>query len=134
MSANPRFPVTYCSQCGGTFGPGDSGLSHCDDHRAMTWKFTPGPWVLHPTSMHPAVRSVGTETAGPKRICTVGSMNGNKTDEANAHLISAAPELLDVLIMIREAAIDMRGLDFNLTTEQWAQVHTVIAKAHGDAT
>ncbi len=28
----PRFPVTYCSQCGGEFGPGDSGYSHCRDH------------------------------------------------------------------------------------------------------
>jgi hypothetical protein len=28
----PRFDKTYCSQCGGTFGPGDQGFSHCDDH------------------------------------------------------------------------------------------------------
>jgi hypothetical protein len=28
----PRFPKTYCSQCGGEFGPGDQGFSHCDDH------------------------------------------------------------------------------------------------------
>ena len=27
-----RFPQTYCSQCGGEFGPGDSGFSHCSDH------------------------------------------------------------------------------------------------------
>jgi hypothetical protein len=33
-----RFPNTYCSQCGGEFGPGDHGYSHCQDHRmnAMT--------------------------------------------------------------------------------------------------
>lgn len=30
MSA--RFSVTYCSQCGGEFGPGDQGFSHCSDH------------------------------------------------------------------------------------------------------
>ena len=24
-----RFQKTFCSQCGGTFGPGDSGYSHC---------------------------------------------------------------------------------------------------------
>ena len=28
-----RFQKTFCSQCGGTFGPGDSGYSHCIDHR-----------------------------------------------------------------------------------------------------
>lgn len=36
LAATPRFPKTYCSQCGGEFGPGDSGYSHCRDHR-------PGP-------------------------------------------------------------------------------------------
>jgi hypothetical protein len=29
-----RFAVTYCSQCGGSFGPGDAGFSHCEDHKA----------------------------------------------------------------------------------------------------
>lgn len=27
-----RFLKTYCSQCGGEFGPGDEGYSHCSDH------------------------------------------------------------------------------------------------------
>lgn len=27
-----RFPETYCSQCGGEFGPGNAGYSHCIDH------------------------------------------------------------------------------------------------------
>lgn len=30
----PRFPMTYCSQCGSEQGPGDEGVSHCSDHRA----------------------------------------------------------------------------------------------------
>jgi len=32
-SERPRFAEVSCSQCGGTFGPGDSGFSHCEDHR-----------------------------------------------------------------------------------------------------
>ena len=60
-------------------------------------KHTPGPWVVHPTSIHPAVRSIGTAEAGPRRICTVGSTNGNPTDWHNARLIAAAPELLEAL-------------------------------------
>lgn len=32
----PRFPITYCSQCGAEFGPGDAGFSHCKDHQPMT--------------------------------------------------------------------------------------------------
>lgn len=27
-----RFLQTYCSQCGGEFGPGNAGFSHCSDH------------------------------------------------------------------------------------------------------
>lgn len=28
-----RFPETWCSQCGQSLGSGNSGLSHCIDHR-----------------------------------------------------------------------------------------------------
>ncbi len=28
-----RYPVTYCSQCGNAFGPGDHGFSHCKNHK-----------------------------------------------------------------------------------------------------
>jgi hypothetical protein len=28
-----KFSKTYCSQCGGEFGPGNAGYSHCRDHR-----------------------------------------------------------------------------------------------------
>lgn len=67
----------------------------------MKAKHTPGPWTWHPTALHPAVRSVGTPDAGPRRICTVGTMNGNPVvDKANARLIAAAPELLDALIAL----------------------------------
>lgn len=31
--ASPRFDKTYCSQCGGEFGPGNHGYSHCEDHK-----------------------------------------------------------------------------------------------------
>ena len=66
----------------------------------MKAKHTPGPWTWHPTALHPAVRSVGTPDAGPRRICTVGTMNGNPVDKATARLIAAAPELLDALIAL----------------------------------
>lgn len=29
----PRFAQTYCSQCGGSFGPGNHGYSSCRSHR-----------------------------------------------------------------------------------------------------
>ena len=64
----------------------------------MQSSFTPGPWVVHPTAHHPAVRSVGTSDTGPRRICTVGSMNGNPVDKKNARLIAAAPDLVFQLL------------------------------------
>ena len=30
-----RFPMVSCSQCGGDFGPGNDGFSHCDNHAGM---------------------------------------------------------------------------------------------------
>lgn len=35
--AAPLFDKTSCSQCGGEFGPGDQGYSHCSDH-ATAWQ------------------------------------------------------------------------------------------------
>jgi hypothetical protein len=29
----PKFEETFCSQCGQAFGPGNSGYSHCDQHK-----------------------------------------------------------------------------------------------------
>jgi len=30
-----KFENVSCSQCGGEFGPGDAGFSHCSDHRSV---------------------------------------------------------------------------------------------------
>lgn len=32
--AESRYQETFCSQCGAEFGPGDTGYSHCSQHRA----------------------------------------------------------------------------------------------------
>jgi hypothetical protein len=33
---SPKYSNVYCSQCGGDFGPGDHGFSHCDSHKGPT--------------------------------------------------------------------------------------------------
>ena len=33
MMPKPRFPETFCSSCGKSLGAGDSGVSHCGDHK-----------------------------------------------------------------------------------------------------
>ena len=35
-STSHRFRNVYCSACGGDFGPGDEGFSHCVDHIEQT--------------------------------------------------------------------------------------------------
>lgn len=44
-------------------------------------------------------------------------------DAALAHLALAR----DLLVMVREAAINRRGENFNLTREQWAMFHAGLA-------
>jgi len=41
----PKFQETFCSQCGGAFGPGDSGFSHCDQHNELAELDEPSPMV-----------------------------------------------------------------------------------------
>lgn len=90
----------------------------------MEAKHTPGPWVLHPTALHPAVRSVGTAETGPRRICTVGTMNGNPVDKENARLIAAAPELLAAL---QQTVAWMEGE--RTAIDALANARAIIAKA-----
>jgi hypothetical protein len=35
-----KFQNTFCSQCGGEFGPGDHGYSHCHDHQKKNTMYT----------------------------------------------------------------------------------------------
>ena len=36
-----RFPEVSCSQCGQSFGPGDSGFSHCRGHHQAATQAAP---------------------------------------------------------------------------------------------
>ena len=99
---------------------------------------TQGPWVVHPTAHHPAVRSVGTSDTGPRRICTVGSMNGNPVDKKNARLIAAAPELLDALdglaAQVRPllTELDIDGFQHSALKEAYDFACNVAGKATGE--
>lgn len=44
-------------------------------------------------------------------------------------LSEAGPDLYAALLTVQECAIERRGEDFNLTTEQWLTVNTALAKA-----
>ena len=35
LVAKKQYERTYCSSCGGEFGPGDHGFSHCENHAGL---------------------------------------------------------------------------------------------------
>ena len=96
----------------------------------MSTTHTPGPWVMHPTTLHPAVRSVGTADTRPRRICTVGTMNGNPADQANARLICEAPEMLKLLQELQQSASYWSEYDVPLGIVD--RINTAIARATGE--
>jgi len=97
----------------------------------MTAKHTPGPWTTDPEVGHESVID------GEGRLIADCAIFGHgfkrELNVANARLISAAPDLLTALRIVQVAAINQRGLDFNLTTEEWAVFRAAIAKATGAA-
>lgn len=110
----------------------------------MSAKHTPGPWMLSQTKHESVVDSWHIDIGKHKiplfpykRIYSEDrTQSGLVTDAehiADARLIAAAPELLSALLMVKDAAINMRGEDFNLTVDQWAKFHASIAKATGEA-
>ena len=56
-----------------------------------------------------------------------------KTGFSPRQILEQRDELLEVLKMVQETAIDMRGEDFNLTTDQWKKFHEAIAKSQAEA-
>jgi hypothetical protein len=43
-----KFQVTWCSNCGREFGPGNHGFSHCEDHQQQdrhVWMFRFGQFI-----------------------------------------------------------------------------------------
>ena len=91
MSYTPKFDKTFCSQCGGEFGPGDHGFSHCENHG-------------HVCSSPLATRHIlYNDTIGGKEV-HVDHLWAVTTRELNdAHRAHA--DALDALKVAREALI-----------------------------
>lgn len=94
---------------------------------------TPGPWrVLPEEADRPYIRIRGTVLGGRYKVANVPTpvydgVAEREVEEtrANAHLIAAAPELLDALM----AALGSEGAD-----GRWReQAHAAIAKAAANA-
>ena len=94
---------------------------------------TPGPWELvhHTAPQHDGDRAIYGPGKNAKFIC---DMNGGPNDDseilANARLISAAPEMLEMLYIVLPAVEEAD--EFNKPTHKnGPKVRAIIAKAEG---
>lgn len=95
----------------------------------MTDKFTPGPWFVNRNSVDCGAGKISIEVAGDYFICQVDE---SVSQEANAALIAAAPELLQALEAMLNAD---RAYEYGGYTESELaainQARAAIAKARG---
>lgn len=137
MSA--RFPMTYCSQCGAELGPGNSGVSHCEDHQAGA-RHTPGPWEAKRNSSFWEVKPINGGYDGlPFTVADVCASAPGFPDaglqEANARLIAAAPELMEALQeLVAEYEPNIKTFATDAPRKaKWMAALNAIAKATGEA-
>jgi hypothetical protein len=99
-----------------------------------TQKHTPGPWTIENCKNDDGSKFLSINGQGPwgswLADIQAGNINGKPADIgplhlANAHLIAAAPDLLEVLI-----ALDKAG---GIWPDLYPAVQAAIAKAEGNA-
>lgn len=90
-------------------------------------KHTKGPWVAR------VVRGMNASVYGPdeKSVASVGNARSRSTEEceANAHLIAAAPELLEELSEL----VNLIAHEYPAQQKTWLEgARKAIAKARGE--
>jgi hypothetical protein len=107
----------------------------------MTTEHTPGPWTFDtsgegkPCSI---ITSVHDEHGPDDDVCEVygGNTDCEKTREANARLIAAAPEMLSALYglvgCLDNGSVIIDGFDRRATEEDYRIARAAIAKATGE--
>ena len=97
----------------------------------MTSKYTPGPWVADiDNGDTPGHRMAALVRIGKDYWIKNGSIGGT-SDDANARLMAAAPELLDALKALRAAVQLVPEMNNMKYDELGVQVNKAIAKAEG---
>lgn len=100
----------------------------------MSGKYTPGPWRIEPDFQGFII--VGRPKWGAIRCGVEGEWDvaeidtDGEDDEANAHLIAAAPELLEALEGLLDLSSESGEIDRRLA---FKDARAAIAKAKGEA-
>lgn len=87
-------------------------------------KHTPGPWETN--DKRPQCNGIGI-FSGSQFLAFVGDSDSQTPCEANARLIAAAPDLLEALRSITDAADEKR-----VTAKHYEIARAAIAKATGE--
>jgi len=89
---------------------------------------TPGPWKVDPKFVYEIQTS-----DGKREIATAywPDTNADEEIEANAHLIAAAPEMLNMLIELQESA--QYWSEYDVPVGIVDRLNAVINKAKGDS-
>ena len=101
---------------------------------------TPGPWIPYTeigSEGNPHWNVAGPSCGGPLPLCQVHDGNGLSNGyggclseiKANAHLIAAAPDLLEALIELDQWAQSQQGSEYPAGTFEFVQ--NAIQKATG---
>ena len=100
----------------------------------MSAGFTPGPWVVNPFVAQVDCGTI-SQKGGLLPVCQMLWPTGERTEaetEANARLITAAPELYAALRHLNELA-KMPDRPLREWTEAKAEADAILAKARGEA-
>ncbi len=103
----------------------------------ITAQHTPGPWFVS-TATHLTLGAIlavsAKEGDGVDAVCIVDLLPGDEESKANAHLIAAAPDLLEALKLCEGNISSLLASTHPRVYGEWLDfVRAAIAKAEGGA-
>lgn len=101
---------------------------------STTWtpQWTSGPWYVSPESVYPSIKTSGFQNSRGRDMRVAYIMDSLKESRANAHLISAAPDMYEALDALFDLHCRAR-LDSGDYIKEFQAAHDALAKARGES-